>query len=515
MACESLPMSVSWGLLAAFICLVLLYGYRTMSVLQKLGVRGPTPLPFVGNLLTYRKGQNVAFREWRQNYGRVYGMYEGLAPKLVITDPEIVKQVFVKDFSNFPMRMPLCIPIGLPEETLIFADFSHHKRRRGILSPAFTAGKVKLMVPLVNRCADFLMENLDKLFVEETTFDAKQVFSYLTLDVMASTAFGVEVNSQKDPQHAFVVNARKVDLSVVGGMKPSLIIAAVLSMVVPMDVLEKWGLTVVPADAVSFFHSILETILTMRIKQQPNERRMDLLELMRAAREEHCLDLPEEFEKSLSADEVTTDAISFFLAGYDTIAGLLGTTAVNLARYSDMQDKLLQEVATVTEEQGYVQNEDIQKMEYLDMFLMETLRMDSGARFPRLCTQDTEISPGLTVPAGVEVIIDSDSLHIDPEYWPEPETFIPERFTKEESNKREPFTFIPFGQGPRTCIGMHLALMATKITLVRILQKYRFVAFNVTVEVNELNKAADLRLTDHGLGFFVRNQWVKLERLDY
>ncbi|CAH1271969.1 CYP3A4 [Branchiostoma lanceolatum] len=501
MACETYPLSLSWWLLAAFICLVLLYGYRAVSVLEKLGVRGPTPLPFVGNLLTYRKGQNIAFREWRKKYGRVYGIYEGLAPKLVITDPEIVKQVFVKDFSNFPMRMPLSIPIGLPDETLIFATFSDHKRRRGILSPAFTAGKVKLVVPLVNRCVDFLMENLEKLLVEETTFDAKRVFSYLTLDVMASTAFGVEVNSQKDPQHAFVQNARKVDLSVVGGMKPSLIIAAILSVIVPMDVLEKWGLTVCPADAVSFFHSILETILAMRTEQLPEERRMDLLELMRAAREEHCLDLPEEFEKSLSADEVTTDAISFFLAGYDTIAGLLGTTAVNLARYPHIQDKLLQEVAAVTREKDDVQREDVQKLEYMEMFLNETLRMDSGARFPRLCTQDTEISPGLTVPAGIEVIIDSDSLHIDPEYWPEPETFIPERFTKEECDKREPFTFIPFGQGPRMCIGMHLALMATKITVARILQKYRFVACPGTPK-------------DHGLGFFVHNMWVKLERLD-
>ncbi|XP_078687522.1 cytochrome P450 3A8-like [Branchiostoma floridae x Branchiostoma belcheri] len=497
------PLSLSWGLFAAFICLILLYGYRTMSVLQKLGVPGPTPLPFVGNLLTYRKGQSKAFREWRQKYGRVYGIYEGLAPKLVITDPEIAKNVFVKDFSNFPMRMPLSIPIGLPDETLIFATFSDHKRRRGILSPAFSAAKVKLMVPLVNRCVDFLMENLEKLCVEDTRFDAKRVFSYLTLDVMASTAFGVEVNSQKDPQHAFVQNARKVDLSVVGGMKPSLIVAAVLSMVVPMDVLEKWGLTVCPADAVNFFHSILETILTMRTKQQPEERRMDLLELMRAARVEHSLDLPEdfEFEKSLSADEVTTDAISFFLAGYDTIAGLLGTMAVNLARYPDIQDKLVQEVAAVTSKQDYVEREDIQKLENLEMFLNETLRMDSGARFPRLCTQETEISEGLTVPVGVEVIIDSDSLHIDPEYWPEPGTFKPERFTKEECDKREPFAFIPFGQGPRMCIGMHLALMATKITVARVLQKYRFLACTGTP-------------TDHGLGFFVNNQWVKLERLE-
>ncbi|XP_015277574.1 PREDICTED: thromboxane-A synthase-like [Gekko japonicus] len=111
---------------------------------------------------------------------------------------------------------------------------------------------------------------------------------------------------------------------------------------------------------------------------------------------------------------------------------------------------------------------------YLDMVIAETLRMYPPAfRFTREASKDCVILRQ-HVPAGFVVEIAVGHLHYNQKIWPEPEKFIPERFTAEAKRQRHPFSYLPFGAGPRGCIGVKLALMEIKITLLRILQKFRF-----------------------------------------
>eukprot|EP00058_Branchiostoma_floridae_P026508 XP_002611999.1 hypothetical protein BRAFLDRAFT_86958 [Branchiostoma floridae] len=345
-------LSLTYGLLLLFIILFCIYVYRTMSVLRRLGVSGPSPLPFVGNFLTYRKGQRAAFAEWCQKYGRVYRIFEGLNPKLVVSDLEMVKQILVMDSTSFPFRKPFPLPIGLPAHGLTFAPFiPDHQRVRGVLTPAFSPEKIKMMVPLINKCANHLMENLEKMCSEGTTFDVKRVFGCFSMDVIASTAFGVDVNSHKNPQDAFVENARKIDITTFTALPPYLVIGGILSYFLPKYVLQKLGFAIFPADVVSFFRGVFDDIVDERSKQPPDQRRVDLLELMTRSNEDkihkHLKD--DEGERGvagLSPDEMFSQVVAVFTAGYSNSSGLLANTALYLTKNPDVMDKLQREVAS-------------------------------------------------------------------------------------------------------------------------------------------------------------------------
>ncbi|XP_006753712.1 PREDICTED: cytochrome P450 3A12, partial [Myotis davidii] len=114
------------------------------------------------------------------------------------------------------------------------------------------------------------------------------------------------------------------------------------------------------------------------------------------------------------------------------------------------------------------------QMEYLDMVMNESLRLfPIAGRLERVCKKDVEIS-GVFIPKGTVVMVPSFVLHLDPTYWTEPEEFRPERFSKENKDRINPYIYTPFGSGPRNCIGMRFALMNMKIALVRVLQNFSF-----------------------------------------
>ncbi|XP_059272010.1 cytochrome P450 3A12-like [Mustela nigripes] len=114
------------------------------------------------------------------------------------------------------------------------------------------------------------------------------------------------------------------------------------------------------------------------------------------------------------------------------------------------------------------------QMEYLDMVLSESLRLyPIAGRLERACKKDVEIS-GVFIPKGMLVMVPTFSLHRDQDLWPEPEEFHPERFSKKNKDSINPYTYLPFGTGPRNCIGMRFAIMNMKLALVRVLQNFSF-----------------------------------------
>ncbi|XP_023931556.1 cytochrome P450 3A11-like [Lingula anatina] len=114
-------------------------------------------------------------------------------------------------------------------------------------------------------------------------------------------------------------------------------------------------------------------------------------------------------------------------------------------------------------------------MQYLDMFLKESLRLHPIAPFgPGRTAQESSTVMGVHIPKGMKVRCDVYSIHMDPEHWgpPDPSLFCPERFTAERVAKRHPMAWLPFGAGPRNCIGMRFALMEAKMTLACLVKKF-------------------------------------------
>ncbi|PIO29923.1 hypothetical protein AB205_0125460 [Aquarana catesbeiana] len=164
----------------------------------------------------------------------------------------------------------------------------------------------------------------------------------------------------------------------------------------------------------------------------------------------------------------------FIIAGYETTSTTLMFTAYLLATHPDVQTKLQEEIETHLPNKAPPTYEALMQMEYLDMVIHETLRLYPAAgRLERVCKKTTEIN-GVTIPEGVVTVIPAYVLHRDPSLWADPEEFRPERFGKENKETQDPYTFLPFGFGPRNCIGMRFAMVNMKAAIILLLQNFSF-----------------------------------------
>jgi len=151
----------------------------------------------------------------------------------------------------------------------------------------------------------------------------------------------------------------------------------------------------------------------------------------------------------------------------------------HLAQYSDVQEKLREEVTSVLNRYGgEITYEGLKDMTYMDQVFNETMRiMPAGALMKKRCTEEFELkgSDGVVcrVQPGMEILIPLQALHTDPQYWENPEEYDPERFNSDRKHNIERFTFLPFGEGPRICVGMRMAQLQIKAGLAMILRKYR------------------------------------------
>ncbi|XP_042191665.1 thromboxane-A synthase [Callorhinchus milii] len=483
------------GLLVLFLCLLYWYSVAPYSKLERIGIKHPKPLPFVGNMFLFQKGFFEVQQQMVKKYGRVCGYYFGRRVTIMVADPDMLKQILVKDFSNFVNRMKLNIVSKPMSDSILFLQDAEWKHVRSLLTPTFSAAKMKEMCPLINQVTDILMENLKKYADSGKSFNIHKCYGNFSMDAIASVAFGTQVDSQNNPEDPFVKHAKMFfDFSF---FKPIIF----LSIIFPFFMHIRNILPYTRQNEMNnFFRRVIKDIIAQRDQQPPNERRQDFLQLMLEARKSTPCTNVENFDmaqydewsespsaqaaatsssqrsprKMLTEDNILGQAFIFFVAGYETTGNTLSFASYLLATHPECQATLLQEIDEFWELHNTPDYMNVQQLPYLDMVLAETLRMyPSGVRFGRVCKKDCVVN-GQFFPEGTTLEVPVGALHYDPEFWPEPEKFKPERFTAEMKAKRHPFVYLPFGAGPRNCIGMRLAQMETKISLIRILSQYRF-----------------------------------------
>ncbi|KAK7869022.1 hypothetical protein R5R35_003412 [Gryllus longicercus] len=186
--------------------------------------------------------------------------------------------------------------------------------------------------------------------------------------------------------------------------------------------------------------------------------------------------LLQEHGKSLSYESVLDELLIFFLAGFDTTAVAVQFAFYYLAKNPLVQEKAMRELQNIFSDAGSteVNSDTLQRMQYVEMIVRETLRMQPPITFIfKEAGVDTPLpSSDLVLPAGAMVILSPSSLYMDPKVYPDPHVFDPERFSPENSAKRHPYAFMPFGGGMRTCIGRKFAIMTLKTIISKVIWNY-------------------------------------------
>ncbi|XP_038200411.1 cytochrome P450 3A6-like [Arvicola amphibius] len=453
----------TWALLASILVLLYLYGTSSHGLFKKIGIPGPKPLPFVGTLLDYRKGLWKYDTECQKKYGDLWGLYDGMQPLLVIAEPDMIRKVLVKEFYSVFTNRQSFGPNGLLKKSVAGCENEEWKRIRALLTPTFSSGKLKEMFPIIQKYGDVLVKNMSQEAEKGKPINMKVIFGAYSMDVITATSFGVNIDSLNNPQDPFLKNTRK--LVTYGFFKPLIFSVALFPFL--RQIYEKLNITIFSSEAVTFLKIFVEETKKDRLENN-QENRVDFLQLMLNSQNSKNVGS----HKGLSDMEIIAQSITFIFAGYATTSTTLSFIMYTLATHPDVQKKLQLEIDSVLPNKAPATYEALVKLEYLDMVLSETMRLyPVGYRINRISKKDAEIN-GVFIPKGTQVCIPIFILHRDPKYWPEPEEFRPERFSKKNKDAINPYVYMPFGNGPRNCIAMRFALITMKLAVVKILQNF-------------------------------------------
>uniref|UniRef100_A0AAT9UTJ8 Cytochrome P450 6PZ30 n=1 Tax=Maconellicoccus hirsutus TaxID=177089 RepID=A0AAT9UTJ8_MACHI len=471
------------------------YLKKSFSFFKKLGIPHLKPSFLFGNItdvILMRKSMAEEYADLYKKLGphKFAGVYVAKEPSILVRDPELLKNVLVKDFDCFNDR-------GFPVDSnaepmtaynLFFMKGDDWRNMRMKLTNTFTTGKMKMMFPLVNNCGKKFAQIIEKIS-SDGSFDAKEYATRFTNDIIGNCAFGLEIDTNNANSESKMSGKKLLEFRLAT-------LTRILRVQIPAMLTKILNLTLMDLKTQNFFGDIIHETITQPEKNQvPQNDISDLMKNLRyntikkSQNIEDEKDLQklldqiggEENETNLKATNEIMAAQSlhmvFFMAGYETASTNICYLLLELAQNPSIQEKVRNEINTVlSTNDGQLNYDDLKKMTYTDMVIDESLR-----KYPPLAVLFRRTSKNykipdtdIVLPADTPIAISSYGLHHDEKYYDNPEEFRPERFTEEEKAKRPSFAYLPFGQGPRSCIGARFAKLVVKVGLIHILNNFSY-----------------------------------------
>lgn len=479
----------SWALILTGVAIVLAIYHYLVGILkffEKHGIPYMKPQILVGNMgpVVFRS-RSVA-EQVKKIYdshpdAKYVGFYDFTIPTIMLRDPELIKYVTVKNFDNFVNHTALVDEKLDPYfgKNLFGLRDDSWRSMRSILSPSFTSSKIKGMFQAVSECGAKFADNLSSKSQE---IELKDKFTRYSMDVIATAAFGITVDSIKDPSNEFYVMGREAtSFDYIKTMK-------MFMFKLSPWIAKTFRMRIISQQVVKFFNHVVSSTVKTRATQGIS--RNDMIQLMIEAKNSGKA-------PNLSIEDMTAQAFIFFFGGFDTTSTAMSFAVHEITVNPEVQEKLQAEVDDVlkTCDAGLTW-EALQSMRYLEAVICEALRKYPPAvATDRICNKAIEIPPAL--PSGRPFMAKEGStfwlpyygLHHDPQYFENPQVFDPERFIDPATGKNiEPRGYLPFGSGPRFCIGQRFALMEIKLAIFHLMAKCRLEPCSRTENPIRLNR---------------------------
>nr|QRY28566.1 cytochrome P450 CYP6CY6 [Sitobion avenae] len=503
----------SWWIYVITPCTIILtiayyFCVSTFKKWENLNVPYIKPIPLFGNFLNVALGKEHHLEFYKKFYhkfaGRKYaGVFQMRLPILMIIDPEIINDVLIKDFSSFPNRgFSMDFKANPLSNNLFFMENPQWKTIRNKLTPAFTSGKLKVMYDQIKECGGELMKNIDiDLKKNGDEIEVRDIMGKYSTDVIGTCAFGLKLDAINDDESPFRKHGKSI-------FAPSLRqLFRELCVLISPALVKLVRVKDFPKEATDFFHAAFKETMTYRLENKIV--RNDLVHCLMQARNDLVLntDLPK--HEKFTESQIVANAFIMFAAGFETVSSAVSYCLYELALNKSIQDRVREEIQLkLSKNDGQINHEFLMELHYLDMVIAEILRKYPPLVFlMRKATQTYQIpNDSLTIEKDQRIIIPVYAIHHDSKYYPEPEKFIPERFSAEEKAKRPNGTYMPFGDGPRTCIGKRFAEVEMKLALVEMLTKFEvFPCEKTEVPLKYSQKTVTL-MPNHGI-------WLKFKKI--
>nr|XP_043608252.1 cytochrome P450 711A1 [Erigeron canadensis] len=466
----------------ALVCGTLCYFYQPIWGVRK--VPGPPAIPFLGHLPLLAQHGPDLFSLLAKKYGPIYRFHMGRQPLVIVADPELCREVGIKKFKDIPNRsIPSPILASpLHQKGLFWIRDPRWSTMRNTILSVYQPSHLAKLVPMMQSFVETTSQNLP---LDDQDINFNELSLKMATDVIGQAAFGFDFGLSKSnnhqhsdeqidsfiKQHIYSTTMLKMDLS--GSF------SIILGLLLP--ILQEPFRQILKRIPYTMDWKIERTNMTLScqlddivLKKTEDKERgsKDFLSLILNARE----------KDSNSASLFTPDYISsityeHLLAGSATTSFTLSSVVYLVSGHPEVEKKLLQEIDAFGPHDQVPTANDLQsKFQYLDQVVKEAMRFYVVSPLVARETLRKVTIGGYVLPKGTWVWLAIGVLAKDPENFPEPEKFKPERFDPncDEEKQRHPYANIPFGIGPRSCIGQKFSLQEIKLTLIHLYQRYIF-----------------------------------------
>ncbi|KAG2663408.1 hypothetical protein I3760_16G028100 [Carya illinoinensis] len=457
-------------------------------------VPGPPAMPFVGHLPMLAKYGPDVLSVLAKRYGPIFRFHMGRQPLIIVADPELCREVGIKKFKDFPNRsIPSPISASpLHQKGLFFTRDARWSTMRNTILSVYQPSHLSSLIPTMQAFIESATQNLHSFKEEDITFSNLSL--KLATDVIGQAAFGVNfglskpqsvsdsvkiVDNQTDDkevhdfinQHIYSTTQLKMDLS--GSF------SIILGLLVPIlqepsrQILKRLPGTMdwKVERTNQKLSGRLNEIVAKRMKDGDRNSK-DFLSLILNARESQTAS-----KNIFTSDYISAVTYEHLLAGSATTSFTLSSVVYLVAGHLEVEKKMLAEIDAFSPPDQIPSSHDLHnKFPYLEQVIKEAMRYYIVSPLvARETSKEVQIG-GYLLPKGTWVWLALGVLAKDPKNFPEPEKFRPERFDPncEEEKRRHPYAFIPFGIGPRSCIGQKFSLQEIKLTLIHLYRKYVF-----------------------------------------
>lgn len=419
-------------------------------------IPGPKNQLIVGNLPKFASDPPNFLLKTAETHGSI-ATFNLLNQRIILlSEPDYIREVLIKQRNNFP-KTPLDRSIlgKFLGNGLVTSDGDFHKRQRKLVQPAFHMKRIRGYADNITALTDRMLSS----WQAGETRQMDEEMMELTMLIVSKSLFDADVDALHQDTEA--IGAAMHDLQRVSNADYR------RGFQIP-----DW----IPTEGnrarnkgIKVLNETLERIITQRRLAREDGSFVDngdLLSMLLLAQDEDG--------EYMTDKQVRDEAVTLFAAGHETTSNALTWTWYLLAQHPEIEARLHEEVDRVLGDR-LPTLEDLRNLPYTEMIIKEGMRLYPPAWIlnGRLALNDTEID-GYPIPADSIIFISPWVMHRLDHYFPNPEQFDPERFTPDKEAELPRYVYLPFGAGPRVCIGNAFAMMEAHLVLAMMAQRFRF-----------------------------------------
>lgn len=408
---------------------------------------GPPTLRFFLNLPRFRRDPLGGFFQAALDYGDVV-RYRGVWVSHQLSHPDHIQHVLQGNFSNYRKGRGYKILKLSLGEGLLTSEGALWQRQRKMTQPSFQGQQVASFVGAMAENALAMLRRWESSAAQNEVFDVVPDFMRLTLNIAAQALFTTNLEADAESIRRTLDIGRDYSVDRAWSIFPP-----------PLSLPTRRNREY--RAALAAIHAIIDRIIAER--RRASTRVSDLLTMLMEARDENGA--------PMSDKQLRDELITLLTAGHETTTLALAWTCFLISTRPEVMERMAAEAALLSGRAPVY--EDLMKLRYSRMVVEESMRLYPPVwTISRTAVNQDEIG-GFHIPAGSEILIFPYITQRHPKWWPEAETFRPERFAPENSAARPRYAYLPFGAGPRTCIGLNFAMTEILAVLALLLQRFR------------------------------------------